>query len=205
VVVGSGAGASFSGHGGSDASVGGDGDDAATQTGQSDGPVRSVGKAHVRLNNAALLRVRGVTKKEKKAAPVQPIYDWERRALKKEGVEVVEDDSDDDVPLTMEEPVLEFQVRLTEAEYKHLLLCRRRKVAEAKFMARASKIMEASKLRAEEKKLERGASGIAVTGPYVEPVVLESYMFRSPQPKKWVNDKPFNYIAKPPKVSAVGR
>ena len=42
-------------------------------------------------------------------------------------------------------------------------------------------------------KAERGASGISVTGPYVEPVVLEGYMFRQEQPKKWVADKPFEY------------
>ncbi len=97
------------------------------------------------------------------------------------------------------------QVRLSEAEYKHLLLCRRRKVADTKFMARAAKTVEASQHRAEELKQERGASGIAVSGPYVEPVVLELHMFRSPQPKKWVHDKPFEYIPKPPKASPVGR
>ena len=129
-----------------------------------------------------------------------PIYEWEKRALRKEkeaalqqnqaSREEFSDDSDIE-PVGMADAVMEFQVRMTEAEYKQLIVRRRRKAAEDKFFSRANKVVEASKQRAVEIATERGASGIAVTGPYVEPAMLETHLHRTPQPKKWISEKGF--------------
>ena len=72
-------------------------------------------------------------------------------------------------------------------------------VAEDKFFARAQKVVEASQKRAVEIAAERGASGIAVTGPSVEPAMLETHLHRTPQPKKWMSERGFEYLAKPSK------
>ncbi len=168
------------------------------------------GGNRVRLNRAARLLASAKGSKTVKKSPGAPIYEWEKRSARAASVSTGLDDEDDDLPMVMEEPVIEFQVccvagcacvlrgvcvcvcgrrssacmavspcalvpvllwlcdglqtivggrvcagwwvrghrppclcavsptafqvRLTEAEYKHLLLCRRRKVAEAKFM-----------------------------------------------------------------------
>ena len=107
-VVGSGAGLLSGGEG---AYEGGADDDDAGAGGDDSGAgaddAGRGGKGFVRLNNAARLlqRVRGAAKASgTKKAPVAPIYEWERRALKKEsGSSVADDDSDDDLPLAMDE------------------------------------------------------------------------------------------------------
>jgi hypothetical protein len=89
-----------------DGDAGADGADGAARPG---GRPKS-GGAHVRLNRAARLLASAKGGKEEKKKKVVPIYDWEKRALKREGEVELEDDSDDDLPMIMEQPVLEFQV-----------------------------------------------------------------------------------------------
>lgn len=133
--------------------------------------------------------------KKKKMAP---IYKWEKKGLKEQlGEDVISDSSGDEKePVDLVEPVLEFQIRLTPEEYKKVLLMRRRKAAETKFMNRAKFNKEASKSRAEAAADERGATGIGVSGPYVEPLMLETYMYRTQQPHKWITEKGFEHNAR---------
>lgn len=160
---------------------------------------------------ASVVSETGRSSARKKPAP---IYEWEKRALKKEkesgaGESLVEEgeESDDShaPPVGMADTVVEFQIRLTEEEYKQLIVRRRRRAADEKFYTRAQKVVEASKQRAVDVAAERGASGIAVTGPYVEPAMLETHLYRTPQPKKWMSEKGFEYLAKPSKGRAGGR
>ncbi len=133
----------------------------------------------------------GSGKPKAKKTPT-PIYDWEKRALQAERGDVSDESASVDMtePVGMTEPVIEFQVRLTEKEYRQVLLLRRQRIADKKFMNRAAKLVAASEERAKFITAERGASGIAVSGPYVEPLTLETFMYRTAQPKKWVAEKP---------------
>ena len=132
-------------------------------------------------------------RRRKKKLRKKPLYAWEKKALKeakREAGVAPSDTSDSEAesrpPLGLPGDVVEFQVRLTEKEFKRFILLKRRAEAEEKYLRRAKKNIDISKRRAKRVAEERGATGIAVSGPYVEPSTLEEYMLRQDDPQKWV-------------------
>jgi hypothetical protein len=73
-------------------------------------PERRAGNK-VRLNRAARLLASAKGSKTVKKSPGAPIYEWEKRSSRAGSVSTGLDDDDDELPMVMEEPVLEFQVR----------------------------------------------------------------------------------------------
>jgi hypothetical protein len=85
----------------------------------------------------------------------------------------------------MPDATLEFQIRLTRDEYNAYMIQRRGAAAEKRFRRlaeQARRSREAQHKHAE----EIPKDVIAMSGPYVEPAKLESYLYRSVAPQKWV-------------------
>ncbi|CAE7820556.1 unnamed protein product [Symbiodinium sp. KB8] len=122
-----------------------------------------------------------------------PLYDWEKSAEERRlsgsgGTGELEEEEE---PMGLPGNVLEFQIVLTEAEYKAVLMKRRTKQAELKYKKRVAAAQAARDAKAAKEEALRARASATSTGPYVDPGTMQSTMYRSTSTDKWMTDSGF--------------
>lgn len=122
----------------------------------------------------------------KKKKPKKAVYGWEK-AKSATGSSA---DTDADVEPVGLQGMLEFQVRLTPAEYREYSLRRRNKQAEQKHFARSAQTIALREARAPKHK--DATTTLASATPYSDPAASQTNIFRSVDKTAWISDRGFD-------------
>jgi len=114
-----------------------------------------------------------------------PLYDWEKPE------DELAETQDEEEAMGLPGNVLEFQIVLTEEEYKAVLMKRRSKQAELKYRQRLAAAKSARQSRATKEEKLRGRSTVTAEGPYQDPADLKSHIYRTSDTEKWLTEDGF--------------
>jgi hypothetical protein len=114
-----------------------------------------------------------------------PLYDWEKPD---EGGDELEETQD---IMGLPGNVLEFQIVLTEEEYKAVLMKRRSKQAEMKYRQRLAAAKATRQRSAAKEEKLRASSTLTAAGPYVDPADIQTHIFRTSDTDKWLTEDGF--------------
>ena len=124
---------------------------------------------------------------EKKKKKMEPIYAWETNKEGEEGQKEEESPA-----VGMPSKLVEFQIVLTPEQYRTYVIRKRNAEAQKRHVTRYSSAVQMSSERA----TAGDGKSMRTMAPYVEPTTLETHMYRSSDPQKWITSSGFDVSRK---------